>query len=231
VIYDIACEWHKNLQSRLRDCPPEIISRLARLVELRYFIPKFHIVAHGPACQTRFSLNWRSGCGRTFGELIEQEWAHIKKVAAATREQGPGARHLTLDDHWGWWNWRRLVGLGKYCILIRNFVSQMSPGETLERALKAADIWEKKMGLVARQHDETVVKATLDEWIQVEAAWQQDHSKEDPYAEPELGMFFFFLLVKHAHVKHRQRLQPCTCASHIVRGRPACPSSPPDESS
>ncbi|KAJ7871245.1 hypothetical protein B0H14DRAFT_2257556, partial [Mycena olivaceomarginata] len=26
---------------------------------------------------------------------------------------GPGARHDTLDDHWGHWNWRELVGLGE----------------------------------------------------------------------------------------------------------------------
>jgi hypothetical protein len=82
-----------------------------------------------------------------------------------------------------------------------NVVSRRFAGETLVRALKAANIWEKKMGLVARQHDNTVAKATLDEWIRVEAAWQEDHSKEDPYAEPELGMFFFlpFLRIVCSH--------------------------------
>ena len=27
---------------------------------------------------------------------------------------GPGTHHDTLDDHWGAWNWRKLVGLGHH---------------------------------------------------------------------------------------------------------------------
>lgn len=30
-----------------------------------------------------------------------------------TREMGPGARHAMLDDHWGGWNWMKLVTLGE----------------------------------------------------------------------------------------------------------------------
>jgi hypothetical protein len=111
IIYNIVCEWHKNLGTRCASFPAELKSRLEELAK-RYFIPKFHITAHGAACQTAFLLNWRWGVGRTFGEMVEQEWAHIKKCAASTREQGPGARHLTLDDQWAGWNWRRTVGLG-----------------------------------------------------------------------------------------------------------------------
>ena len=54
------------------------------------------------------------GVGRTDGEGIERNWSEINRVANSTKEMGPGARHDTLDDHFGHHNFRKLVGLGKY---------------------------------------------------------------------------------------------------------------------
>ena len=34
-------------------------------------------------------------------------------VATSTKEMGPGHRHDMLDDHWGYWNWTKLFGLGE----------------------------------------------------------------------------------------------------------------------
>ena len=55
--------------------------------------------------------------GRTHGETVEQEWAYINLAALSTREMGPGARHATLDDSWGGWNWRKILGFGTYAAL------------------------------------------------------------------------------------------------------------------
>ena len=52
--------------------------------------------------------------GRTHGETVEQEWAYINLAALSTREMGPGARHTTLDDNWGGWNWNKIMGLGEH---------------------------------------------------------------------------------------------------------------------
>ena len=52
--------------------------------------------------------------GRTHGETVEQEWAYINLAALSTREMGPGARHSALDDSWGGWNWKKILGLGEY---------------------------------------------------------------------------------------------------------------------
>ena len=57
--------------------------------------------------------------GRTHGETVEQEWAYINLAALSTREMGPGARHTALDDSWGGWNWRKVLGLGMYCPTIQ----------------------------------------------------------------------------------------------------------------
>jgi hypothetical protein len=111
-IYDIACEYWKNLMKRVRSYDNDLKPEFFNDLDWRFLIPKVHLGGHGSKCQVPYSLNWNRGCGRTFSEMIEQEWAHIKKCGPMTREQGPGARHLTLDNQWSGWNWRCLLGLG-----------------------------------------------------------------------------------------------------------------------
>jgi hypothetical protein len=83
---------------------------------LRFAIPKFHIAAHGSTCQSSFSLNYQQYMARTDGEDPERWWAHINPVSMSTREMGPGARLDTLDDHAAAWNWRKITGLGRFCV-------------------------------------------------------------------------------------------------------------------
>ncbi|KAF7313390.1 CxC2 domain-containing protein [Mycena chlorophos] len=86
--YDIACQWFKNLAPRLAKLPKFI--RLHIVLHLfRFVVPKMHIKAHTLACQLLFSLYLAPGSGQTDGEGIER----------------------FLDDHWGFSNWRKLVGL------------------------------------------------------------------------------------------------------------------------
>ena len=47
----------------------------------------------------------------THGEGVETIWSHSALLATWSRENGPAARHLILDDHWAGWNWSKLVGL------------------------------------------------------------------------------------------------------------------------
>lgn len=69
--------------------------------------------------------------GRTHGETVEQEWAYINLAALSTREMGPGARHSALDDSWGGWNWRKILGLG-------------------ENPLKFCQLWDKILTVIRR---------------------------------------------------------------------------------
>ena len=55
------------------------------------------------------------------GETVEQEWAYINLAALSTHEMGPGACHSALDDSWGGWNWRKILGLGE----CNNYVLQL----------------------------------------------------------------------------------------------------------
>ena len=113
ISYDIVCRWSINLFRRIETYSPELRIPIGRFL-LEYFIPKFHLPAHGPSCHSIYSFNYRPGVGRTHGENIESGWAHTNPAAVATREMGPGARHSTLDSHWGGWNWRKVTGFGEW---------------------------------------------------------------------------------------------------------------------
>ncbi|KAG1853790.1 hypothetical protein C8R48DRAFT_610437 [Suillus tomentosus] len=111
VSYDIACQWHKHLWSRMSSLPPSHHSNyLSKMV--RFFVPKFHLPAHISKCQTIFSFNFTRFVGRTDGEAPERGWSNINPVASSTKAMGPGCRRDTLDDHFGDWNWKKVVGLG-----------------------------------------------------------------------------------------------------------------------
>jgi hypothetical protein len=110
--YDVACQWHKKLWARLASMPDRLqFNREEKTV--RFFVPKFHISAHIPACQTNFSFNYSKGVGRTDGEAPERGWANVNRVATSTKEMGPGARRDTLDDNFGNWNWKKVTMLGE----------------------------------------------------------------------------------------------------------------------
>lgn len=113
VSYDIACQWSRSLQKRCDTVyPPNPLSTLRP--ELRFFVPKFHIAAHIPACQIKYSLNLSPGAARTDGEAPERGWAGSNDMAYSTRVMGPGRRRDTLDDFFGDWNWAKTVQLGAW---------------------------------------------------------------------------------------------------------------------
>ncbi|KAJ7594166.1 hypothetical protein C8J56DRAFT_1043935 [Mycena floridula] len=163
VSYDINCQFSKNFASRVQELPP-----LVRFVVIsslfRWVIPKLHILGHKLSCQREFNLNYTSGAGRTDGEGVERPWANIGPVATSTREMGGGHRHDTLDDHWGDWNWRKLVGLVK--LLARR---QKVANEELA-------IQEHSFAtFCVNQVDD------VEEWEKAVVDWEADSTKPNPY--------------------------------------------------
>lgn len=114
VSYDIACQWSKNLLARRAVYSPSLV---APTVDLRYFIPKFHIYAHRDQCQYNYSFNYRPWVGRTDGEAVERSWSALNGLASSTKEMGPGSRRDTLDDHFADYNWRKITSLSQFCRL------------------------------------------------------------------------------------------------------------------
>jgi hypothetical protein len=109
--YDIACQWSRNLRTRIPQLPTVMQLSQLQITQARFVIPKFHIYAHGLSCQSVFSLNFQRHMGETNGEDPERWWAHINPVSMSTKEMGPGARLDTIDDHAAAWNWRKVTNL------------------------------------------------------------------------------------------------------------------------
>jgi hypothetical protein len=91
-------------------------SPLGLYQDQKFVIPKFHIYGHDSSCQFRFSLNFLKYSARKNGEEPERWWAHINPLSVNTREMGPGARHVTIDDHAAAWNWHKITSFGMYLI-------------------------------------------------------------------------------------------------------------------
>jgi len=114
ITYDIACQWLKHLFRRLKEYGFSRSINFAALNSFRAGVPSWHILGHGALCQILFNLAFMDGMGKTHGETVETIWSHSGPVAISSRENGPGARHLILDDHWNGWNWRKYIGLRKF---------------------------------------------------------------------------------------------------------------------
>ncbi|KAF9777745.1 hypothetical protein BJ322DRAFT_1015458 [Thelephora terrestris] len=166
ISYDIACKWSIHHLERFSERHPDLdIDKF----QFTYLIPKFHLPGHSPSCQMDYSFNFTKGVGRTHGETIKQEWAHINLAALSTREMGPGARHLTLDDSWNWWNWKKIIGMGN--LLLRSL-------------LKAISMKEKHTA-IHNKFDTSFPKDVLIKWADMISCWECDKTNPNPYIHTE----------------------------------------------
>ena len=181
ISYDIACSWSVNLFRRIESYSSELQIPEDRF-SLEYFIPKFHLPAHGPNCHTKYSFNYRPGVGRTHGENIESGWAHTNPAAVATREMGAGARHSALDSHWGRWNWRKIIGFGTgQCCAPQFNLKQIVLGALLLKNLHEARGMARQCEKVCNEFEQQAEPATINDWQAIKRSWERDPSKLDPY--------------------------------------------------
>jgi hypothetical protein len=115
VSYDIACQWSKNLKTRMERMPTEL--HLPDSVKLKFCVPKFHLPAHVPKCWAPFSFNFASCVGRTDGEGVERMWSTLNGVAHCVSMMGQGGRMDTLDDFCNDHNWLKTTNTGEYVLL------------------------------------------------------------------------------------------------------------------
>jgi len=120
--YDIACQWSRNLKSRMLRLPRGMWISPLILAKLQFFIPKLHIYGHGDKCQYRYSFNFQRWSARTDGEDPERFWSHLNPASLSTREMSPGARFDALDAHATHWNWRKIVNMGGLVCVILELV-------------------------------------------------------------------------------------------------------------
>ncbi|KAJ7511017.1 hypothetical protein B0H11DRAFT_1701219 [Mycena galericulata] len=110
VSYDIACQYAINFWKRMLEMPESL--RLKLMPEQIWWkVPNFHLTAHKRPCHSPYSFHWMWGAGLTHGESIEQNWSFSNGAAASTRLMGPGSRHATLEDVFGFHNYDRELAM------------------------------------------------------------------------------------------------------------------------
>ncbi|KAJ7026189.1 hypothetical protein C8F04DRAFT_1212668 [Mycena alexandri] len=171
VSYDIACQWHINIWTRMNSYTREI-----QIVDDKTFVvflvPKFHLPAHIEACNIKFSFNLTRYVGQTDGEAPERGWANANPLAGSTREMGPGARRDKLNEHFNDLNWKKTIGLGRALEKkVRKAVPEMVAAtrafEDMERSLRAAG-------------EEGDVEA-VEVWTKMATEWEKDAAKPNPF--------------------------------------------------
>ncbi|KAG1749250.1 hypothetical protein EDB19DRAFT_1825495 [Suillus lakei] len=133
---------------------------------LRHSSLKTLNISYDIACQWHKKL-WQR-VGRMDGEAPERGWANINPVASSTKEMGPGARRDTLDDFFGDWNWKKVVGLGN----------------TMQRKLKEAVPQCADHQAALNDLEEGLKEEygeVLEQWRSQVEAWENDQSQLNPF--------------------------------------------------
>ncbi|KAJ7699121.1 hypothetical protein B0H16DRAFT_1349289 [Mycena metata] len=133
--YDIACQFSKNIWSRMEALPEKYHLKINKL-NIRWMVPNFHLPPHKTGCHSPFSFHWLWGAGCTHGETVEQNWEFLNGAAASTKLMGLGARFAALEGLFAFHNWRRLgsfIGL----ILKRRMAEAIKEGRTHKTSFEA----------------------------------------------------------------------------------------------
>ncbi|KAJ7301763.1 hypothetical protein DFH08DRAFT_978448 [Mycena albidolilacea] len=165
VSYDIACQWYKNLWERMR-----IFESHAQLKEgektVGFLVPKFHLPAHIESCNLLFSFNLTPFVGRTDGEAPERGWADPNRLANSTSISGPGARWDTLEVHFQYWNWKKIMRLGT---TLRDRLQKNLPLMVeLQQAWVDVEV--------------SFSASVIETWTAMACAWEADTEKPNPFA-------------------------------------------------
>jgi hypothetical protein len=194
ITYDIFCRYYiKLLERAKKNFPPEM-TEVLRTATIRGFVPKFHLPAHGPSCQTRWSLNFGSGVGRLDGEAPERNWVENNELAKQTFEMTKGGRHGVLDDHFNNLNQRRANALREWVVdmLLLNSAHAWHLGTLLAARLDDARAWAPLHRAAAKAIAASNPTALV-EWEKIIVEWEKNPGAKgvkDPYNEPDTGASF-----------------------------------------
>ncbi|KAJ7431410.1 hypothetical protein B0H11DRAFT_1762257 [Mycena galericulata] len=170
ISYDIACQYMINFWKRNEQLPESL--RLKLLPENVWWkVPNFHLPPHKRGCHSPYSFHWMRGAGMTHGEGVEQNWAFSKGAAASTRLMGPGARHATLEDVFGFHNYDRQLAMQR--ILPKRLALNIKEGTKHQAAFDSFNT-----GLAEVQPDEVA------EWRASVARWEETQhtdASESPF--------------------------------------------------
>ncbi|KAK0443017.1 uncharacterized protein EV420DRAFT_1649434 [Desarmillaria tabescens] len=168
ISYDIVCQWHKKFFARMEKYPASL--RLHQSEHnILYLVPKFHLPAHILSCRNDFSFNFSAKVGWMDGEAPERGWATTNALANSTKEMGPESHRDTLDDHFGDYNWRKII-------IIASTICKKYKDAVTARAQHVTEFISYKDALWADH------STALHQWRMMVLAWESDRTKPNPFS-------------------------------------------------
>jgi len=192
ISYDISCRYSVNFRKRISEYPDDMVLD-TEFLEWDAVIPQWHVNGHKDKCQTEFSFNYLAGVGRSCGEDVESGWYSTNPLGTSVREMGPAARHETLNDHWGSWNFQKIVGLRELHLLLYFFILTNFIGALFSKRFKDAMTMRSKHREISAKFTATFSPAIVNKWEVMIADWLADKKKPNPYQEPMSCKFVIIL--------------------------------------
>ncbi|KAJ7303696.1 hypothetical protein DFH08DRAFT_721911, partial [Mycena albidolilacea] len=187
VSYDIACQYGKAFWERMQKFPEHMQLKISK-DNVWWKVPNFHLPPHRPFCHSPFSFHYMFGAGRTHGEGVELNWSFSNGAAASTKLMGPGVRHATLEDIFGFHNYDRQLAMHR--VLPKRLVENIKEGTKHKIALHAFT-----EGLESTRSEEVVEWRA---WVQRWEEQQHADPNESPFDYKETGMTLREIQVKIA---------------------------------
>ncbi|KAF7312905.1 CxC2 domain-containing protein [Mycena kentingensis (nom. inval.)] len=164
ISYDIACQWKKNIASRMRALPESMQKDLTQTT-VQFGLPVFHADCHEEDCRCENKLSLQSGVGGTDGEGVERVWSGLNPAAFSTKEMSLSNRADALDDRIDNHNHLKNLGLGN--LLQRRLVLALNERRRQIDAFEAVS--------------EGLHSDTIKQWKRALREWEQDHTKPNPF--------------------------------------------------
>ncbi|KIM79183.1 hypothetical protein PILCRDRAFT_10597 [Piloderma croceum F 1598] len=169
--YDIVCQWHLHLWEHMSSFPEHLHINIKNK-QVTFLVPKFHLPAHVKKCQTAFSFNLTRGVGRTDGEAPKRGWSDINPLSSQTKQMGPASHQETVDDHFGDWNHKKVVGLGAGLLCkLKNAMPE-----------HAEHVWD------FMEFSETLPATEVSEWTEMVERWEEDNTEINPFHGVRLAL-------------------------------------------
>ncbi|KAJ7080717.1 hypothetical protein C8R43DRAFT_909900 [Mycena crocata] len=164
VSYDIACQWKKNFDERMKRLPEDMQMDFAN-IQLDSGLPVWHALAHEDICTALNNLTYILGVGRSDGEGIERLWAFLNSCAYQSKEMGLGNRADTVEDK----------------LDSHNFLKNLGLADALRRKLIVALAERARQVAAFKEINKSISSEVRADWQQLIDNFNADRSALNPY--------------------------------------------------
>lgn len=186
ISYDIACQWTKNLYSRMANIPSPL--HKPENMTLRACLPVWHGRAHNLKCEAEHTISYVQGAAATDGEEPERQWAVYNKSSASTKEMGEVSRANFLEDKMDYQSYVKNVNLGMLCPIF-HIAYSLEPEYSLPKKLDIAYREQLVQDVNFKAMEGTVDPISRTSWLEHLRDWKSGARPDNPYLLDKSGVY------------------------------------------